>query len=223
MSSIPWPFPKLVWRPHYRQPQRVASVAGPQAPGHGSRDHCLRPGRVYILPTGVGLIFGLMAFAMLLGSMNYNNNLSFVLTFMLIGIGFVSMHQCQRNLVGLELSFAGADPCSPDSRSISHCHHQSVRKRPLWHSHLHDTTESDVQDLQPGESKIFVLPLQPNNAAGQLERFGVRTLFPVRAFPLLGVAAHGLQRPGLSAPGRRRTRTTANADGARPSAARRAR
>jgi hypothetical protein len=35
----------------------------------------LRPGRVYILPTGVGLVFALMTFAMLLGSMNYNNNL----------------------------------------------------------------------------------------------------------------------------------------------------
>ncbi|MDH3751500.1 MAG: hypothetical protein OEU40_12965 [Gammaproteobacteria bacterium] len=70
----------------------------------------LRPGRVYILPTGVGLVFALMTFAMLLGSMNYNNNLSFVLTFVLAGLGFVAMHQCQRNLVGLELSFAGVEP-----------------------------------------------------------------------------------------------------------------
>ena len=51
-----------------------------------------------------------MAFAMLLGSMNYNNNLSFVLTFLLASLGFVAMHQCQRNLVGLEISFAGVDP-----------------------------------------------------------------------------------------------------------------
>ena len=50
--------------------------------------------RTYILPTGVGLIYALMTFAMLLGSMNYNNNLSFVLTFLLIGLGFVAMHQC---------------------------------------------------------------------------------------------------------------------------------
>ena len=70
----------------------------------------LQPRRIYILPTGVGLVFALMTFAMLLGSMNYNNNLSFVLTFMLIGVGFVAMHQCQRNLVGLELSFAGVEP-----------------------------------------------------------------------------------------------------------------
>jgi len=63
----------------------------------------LRAGRVYILPTGVGIVFALMAIAMLLGSMNYNNNLSFALTFFLIGLGFVAMHSCQRNLVGLAL------------------------------------------------------------------------------------------------------------------------
>ena len=77
----------------------------------------LQSRRVYILPTGVGLVFALMAFAMLLGSMNYNNNLSFLLTFVLIGLGFVSMHQCQRNLVGLEVSFAGTDPVSSCCRS----------------------------------------------------------------------------------------------------------
>ncbi|HWM27174.1 MAG TPA: hypothetical protein VNQ14_01850, partial [Woeseiaceae bacterium] len=43
----------------------------------------LRSRRIYILPTGVGAIFALMTFAMLLGSMNYNNNLSFLLTFLL--------------------------------------------------------------------------------------------------------------------------------------------
>src|SRR5690606_11525043 len=34
----------------------------------------LRSRRIYILPTGVGAVFGLTTFAMLLGSMNYNNN-----------------------------------------------------------------------------------------------------------------------------------------------------
>ncbi|MGB5690289.1 MAG: hypothetical protein WBM45_13525, partial [Woeseiaceae bacterium] len=117
MSSIPWPFPKtrlksprhLISSLKARVNARVKRWARKRQ-GRDPATTRLGPGRVYILPTGVGLIFGLMAFAMLLGSMNYNNNLSFVLTFILIGVGFVSMHQCQRNLVGLELSFAGADP-----------------------------------------------------------------------------------------------------------------
>ena len=71
--------------------QRVKAWAR-RRQGLDDRVTTLRPGRVYILPTGVGLVFGIMGFAMLLGSMNYNNNLSFVLTFLLAGLGFVSMH-----------------------------------------------------------------------------------------------------------------------------------
>ena len=108
MSSIPWQFLKPE---EYRR--AVAARAERWArKRQGSDDPVTRleSRRVYILPTAVGLVFALMAFTMLLGSMNYNNNLSFVLTFLLTGLGFVAMHQCQRNLVGLEVSFAGVDP-----------------------------------------------------------------------------------------------------------------
>src|SRR5210317_1113119 len=111
MSSIPWPFHKFGFKPAITEAasRRVRQWARKRQ-GIDPTITRLRPGRVYILPTGVGLVFGLMVFAMLLGSMNYNNNLSFVLTFILGGLGFVAMHQCQRNLVGLELHFAGVEP-----------------------------------------------------------------------------------------------------------------
>ena len=95
MSSIPWPFPEArdyVSSLTRRASERVRSWAQKRQ-GTDPATTTLRPGRVYILPTGVGLVFGLMAFAMLLGSMNYNNNLSFVLTFFLIGIGFFFLTQ----------------------------------------------------------------------------------------------------------------------------------
>jgi len=144
----------------------------------------LRPGRVYILPTGVGLIYGLMAFAMMLGSMNYNNNLSFVLTFILTGIGFVSMHQCQRNLVGLELSFAGTDPVFAGQAIRFRIAITNQSKSARYGIRIyHDKTESDVHDLQPGESKLFVLPIATQRRGWlRLERFGIRTLFPFELF-----------------------------------------
>jgi uncharacterized protein (DUF58 family) len=144
----------------------------------------LRPGRVYILPTGVGLIFGLMAFAMLLGSMNYNNNLSFLLTFLLIGIGFVAMHQCQRNLVGLELSYAGAEPVFAGQSlqfRIAVSNHSKVARHNIRLHCEHGC--SDVHDLAPGESRVFFLQV-PTERRGfvRLQRFGVRTLFPFELF-----------------------------------------
>jgi uncharacterized protein (DUF58 family) len=140
--------------------------------------------RIYILPTAVGLVFGLMTFTMLLGSMNYNNNLSFVLTFVLAGLGFVSMHQCQRNLVGLEISFAGVDPVfagQPAEFRVAITNHSRSR-RPHLQIYF-DDIRSMIDDLAPGESRVFHLEI-PTDRRGRihLERFGVRTLFPFELF-----------------------------------------
>ena len=76
----------------------------------------LRRGRIYILPTGLGLVFGVTVFAMLLGSLNYANNLGLALTFLLAALGVAAMHACHRNLeslvarpVGVDPPYAGAD------------------------------------------------------------------------------------------------------------------
>ena len=186
MSSIPWPFPdprRLISSLKTRANTRVQSWARKRQ-GRDPATTRLGSGRVYILPTGVGLIFGLMAFAMLLGSMNYNNNLSFILTFFLVGIGFVSMHQCQRNLVGLELTFAGADPVFAGQAIRFRVAVSNQSKSARYGIRLYATgTQSDIHDLKPGESKVFILPV-PTESRGliTLDRFGVRTLFPFELF-----------------------------------------
>ena len=144
----------------------------------------LRPGRVYILPTGVGLVFALVTFAMLLGSMNYNNNLSFVLTFILAGLGFVAMHQCQRNLAGLEVSFAGVEPVfagQPAQFRVAVTNHS---RNPRFGLRLYtDSAISQVHDLMPGDSKVFLLAVRTSRRGRmRLERFGIRTLFPFELF-----------------------------------------
>ncbi|MBM5811449.1 MAG: DUF58 domain-containing protein [Gammaproteobacteria bacterium] len=66
----------------------------------------LRRGRIYILPTRLGLAFA----AMLLGSLNYGNNLGLGLTFLLAALGLVAMQACHRNLESLTVSAAGTEP-----------------------------------------------------------------------------------------------------------------
>jgi uncharacterized protein (DUF58 family) len=70
----------------------------------------LRRGRIYILPTGLGLAFGVMLLAMLLGSLNYGNNLGLGLTFLLAALGLVAMQACHRNLEALVARPAGTEP-----------------------------------------------------------------------------------------------------------------
>ena len=185
MSSITSAFPDYLKVSSYRRKAsaRIRRWARKRQ-GTDSPITTLQSRRIYILPTGVGLVFGLMAFTMLLGSMNYNNNLSFVLTFLLVGVGFVSMHQCQRNLVELEVSFAGVDPVFAGEAAefkIAITNH-SRNRRPHLQIYI-DGTASRIDDLEPGESRIFHLEI-PTRKRGRvhLERFGVRTLFPFELF-----------------------------------------
>ena len=59
--------------------------------------------RVYIVPTKAGVIFSLLLLTLLIGSINYEKNLGFVLTFLLTGIGNILLLSTWRNLAGLQL------------------------------------------------------------------------------------------------------------------------
>jgi uncharacterized protein (DUF58 family) len=60
--------------------------------------------RVYIFPTIQGWMYGIMLIVMLLGAINYNNSMAYVLCFLLCSLGVVCMLHTYRNLSGLILS-----------------------------------------------------------------------------------------------------------------------
>ncbi|MGB7550878.1 MAG: DUF58 domain-containing protein, partial [Chromatiaceae bacterium] len=59
---------------------------------------------IYILPTGAGLMFGGILILMLVGSLNYQNNLGLLLTFLTTAIVLVSMYHAWFNLLGLAVT-----------------------------------------------------------------------------------------------------------------------
>ncbi|MBR9984359.1 MAG: DUF58 domain-containing protein [Desulfosarcina sp.] len=65
---------------------------------------------IYILPTGYGLLYLTVLGAMLIGSVNYNNNLGFLLTFLLGSLGLTAMMHTYSMLYGLRLLSATAMP-----------------------------------------------------------------------------------------------------------------
>lgn len=66
--------------------------------------------RVYIIPSGSGIIFAVLLLAMLVGAINYQNSLSFIFTFLLTGLGVVSMVHTFRNLNGLRFRVGHIQP-----------------------------------------------------------------------------------------------------------------
>ena len=66
--------------------------------------------RIYILPTRAGYTLLGIILIMLLGSINYANNMAFLLTFLLAGIGHNAIWYTHRNLLGLEIRPLPVDP-----------------------------------------------------------------------------------------------------------------
>ena len=65
---------------------------------------------VYILPTRPGFMLGLTVLVLLVGSINYQLNLGYLLTFLLAGSAVVGMHVCHATLRGLTLNLLPPPP-----------------------------------------------------------------------------------------------------------------
>lgn len=66
--------------------------------------------RVFILPTGAGLLFATALVVMLIGAINYTLALGHALVFLLAGIGLIGMVHTFRNLYGLTITPGRCEP-----------------------------------------------------------------------------------------------------------------
>ena len=74
------------------------------------RELTLERRRIYALPTRYGLLYAFLLQVMLLGSINYNNSLGFMLSFLLASMGIVSILYTYRNIAHLQLRGGKATP-----------------------------------------------------------------------------------------------------------------
>ncbi|MCF5747291.1 DUF58 domain-containing protein [Pseudomonas tremae] len=66
--------------------------------------------RIFIMPTRTGMTFALVLILMLLVAINYQNSLSYGLTFLLLSVGVLAILHTYRNISGLILSAGVARP-----------------------------------------------------------------------------------------------------------------
>jgi len=59
---------------------------------------------IFILPTGAGVVYGILLVVMLITGINYQNSLIYLVTFLLGAVFVAAMHQTHRNLAGLQLA-----------------------------------------------------------------------------------------------------------------------
>jgi len=78
--------------------------------GSESGDMLLDRHRIYILPTRTGLVFWVVIFVLLIGSINFALQLGYLLTFTIVSMALVSMYHTHRNLSGLVIRGQGVAP-----------------------------------------------------------------------------------------------------------------
>ncbi len=166
----------------------------------------LRRGRIYILPTGLGIAFGLMLFAMLLGSLNYANNLGLGLTFLLASLGLVTMQACHRNLETLIAREAGTEPPFAGQDAIFHL--ALANPGGAARCDLEATAASAHEPVSIGAGGEATVNLRvPTRRRGWvvLDRVEIATRFPYGLFRAWAVLHPGLRclvypRPAADAP-----------------------
>lgn len=158
--------------------------------------HGLQKRRVYILPTRNGVLFAIMLLIMLLGAINYDNNMAYLLTFLLSSLTLVAIFFTYRNIAGLILSlreptavFAGEHAVFPiQIDNHQHGHRYSLQfinqnKARHWYRSAQNIGDKQIFDVLPDQ--IEQLPFRKQSLRrGRLDfgRLQVATNFPLGLF-----------------------------------------
>ncbi len=141
--------------------------------------------RIYIVPTRMGFIFGFLVFVMLMGSMNYMNSLAFVLTFLLTGLGLVTMHHTHRNLLNLRIAAGPQEPVFAGQTASFRVLIDNASNQDRYSLALHWYGDDPItyHDVAAGQKTLVELNL-PAPQRGRLPapRFTVHTTFPLGLF-----------------------------------------
>ena len=147
--------------------------------------------RIYILPTREGIIYAFLILILLAAAINFNNAMVFFFTFLMAGIGIISMHMTQSNLVGLRFSIAHVHPvfCFQSLSLpliIDHNGNDNVtRSRQSFSVNIQLVNEDNYElaDVHPDEQTRLQLSY-PTHQRGhiQLSPITVSTCYPLGLF-----------------------------------------
>ncbi|WP_245912659.1 DUF58 domain-containing protein [Marinobacterium halophilum] len=149
-----------------------------------ARSHRLTQNRIFILPTRAGSAFLLVLLLMLVMAINYENNLIYALTFLLLGIFMVAIFHTYSNLAGIEVRVLDAAPCFATESAgfeLELCRHSTRRFEQLTFTLERQGEPCVVDLLQPRQALRLYCPAPRR---GWLNPGGVKveTTYPLGLF-----------------------------------------
>jgi len=140
--------------------------------------------RIFILPTRQGVLFATVLLIMLIGSINYNNSLGYLLTFLLASVSVVSILYTYRNLLNLKVSVGNIAPvfCGENVKLPIVLDNSGFSERcALQVKLLSEQTEScDVE--QDGWTSVDLTFRASQRGKHKIPRITVSTVFPLGLF-----------------------------------------
>ncbi|TVQ95795.1 MAG: DUF58 domain-containing protein [Desulfovibrionales bacterium] len=141
--------------------------------------------RIYILPSKIGTAFAILVVILLLISINYNNPPGYLLTFLLAGLGLVSLFHTHRGLSGLLVNHVPSAPVFAGGRAQFPIIVANPGQKSRYAIQVGWTRTGDapLMDIPPGSEVTFHLSLQ-TQTRGELrpKRVVVTTIFPLSLF-----------------------------------------
>ena len=121
-----------------------------------------RRNNVYILPTRQGLVFSLMLIVMLLAAINYNNNMTFALTFALVALAIISMFHTYANLLNIKVLARSNQGCFAGENALFHLqlsHSDSTTKIQI------STEIADKNERADAPNDIYTISIAPQTSS----------------------------------------------------------
>ena len=142
--------------------------------------------RIYIVPSRTGYFFALVLVLLLIASINYSLSLGFLLTFLLAGMGGISMLHTFRNLAKLQISPGKVEPVfAGETAQFGLVLHNPTMPRfavGVKRATIYDSP-AEFGDVATASSTTFHIPVAAQQrgrlACGRLEIF---TEYPVGLF-----------------------------------------
>lgn len=174
MANI-WPF--TFWKKSWWQQWFRVSVST-------SPITTLNPRVIYIVPTRWGILFGIMAFLMLLGSINYTLSLGFYLTFLLASLGVVAMFHTWLNFAHLEIENLGGQPVFAGEHVQVQLKISDKKNRARYSIAIHfDENTLVYADIAANESHTIAVPLSTTQRGWlALPKLVLHTEYPLGLF-----------------------------------------
>ena len=141
----------------------------------------VKPRAIYIFPTRYGLLYAIGLLLMLVGSINYDSNLGMLFTFLLIGVGGVTMLHTWSNLLELELRIEEPAPvfAGGSASFVALLGENRSRERPAIRLAAEKRTSDPVDAAAGARTRCELVVPAPSRGEQHLGRVRISTVFPL--------------------------------------------